>query len=56
MPANFHILIVYLAMQKYGAFKAATEVFNRGVFEGGKLMRQLEADQLPAVTLAGPMA
>lgn len=56
MPANFHDLIVYRAMEKYGRFYAAGEVLERGEVEGGRLMRQLERDQLPAISLAEPLA
>lgn len=55
MPARFHNLIMYRAMEKYGAAKGAIEVFHRGGLEGNRLMRALERDQLPPVTLAGPL-
>jgi hypothetical protein len=55
-PERFDDLITYEAMKKYGAFYAATEVFQRGDIEGGRLMRQLEANQLPQVVLAPPLA
>lgn len=56
MPAQFHQLVVYLAMQKYGFFEPAPEVLKRGVAEGKRLMRQLEANQLPSIGFAGPLA
>lgn len=56
MPDRFHLLVVYRAMEKYGAFKAAAEVFTRAQYEGSRLMTQLELDQLPDIALAGPMA
>ena len=55
MPARFHSLIMYRAMEKYGASNNAPEVFQRGGYEGGRKMRGLERDQLPDVTLAGPL-
>jgi hypothetical protein len=55
-PEDFDQLIVYQAMKKYGTFHAAQEVWDRGNIEGNKLMRQLEADQLPEVGLAPPLA
>lgn len=55
MPARFHSLIMYRAMEKYGASNNSPEVFQRGGYEGGKKMRALERDQLPPVTLAGPL-
>lgn len=56
MPSDFHDLIVYRAMEKYGRFYAAGEVLARGEREGGRLMAQLEADQLPALAYAAPLA
>jgi hypothetical protein len=55
-PARFHQLIVWMAMKKYGAFESAPDVVSRAVIEGGKVMRQLETDQLPAMPMAGPLA
>lgn len=51
-----HMVIVYHGMEKYGAGKIAVEVFNRSQFEGGRLMRQLEGDQLPEITVGEPLA
>lgn len=55
MPVRFHDLIVYRAMEKYGANSIAAEVFARAQLEGGRLMKALEADQLPRVTFGGPL-
>lgn len=55
-PERFDDLITYLAMEKYGLFYAAPEVLERGRQEGGKLMRQLEANQGPPITLGPPLA
>jgi len=52
MPSRFHRLIVYMAMEKYGATRGASEIFQRGGYEGGKLRYQLENDQLPSVEIA----
>lgn len=56
MPTRFHPLIMYRAMEKYGAANGALEVFHRGGFEGGRLMTALELDQLPQTTFGGPLA
>jgi hypothetical protein len=56
MPSDFHDLIVYRAMEKYGRFYAAGEVLARGEREGGRLMAQLVADQLPSIALGAPLA
>lgn len=53
MPNRFHMLIVYEAMKKYAGYEAASEVYQRGVTEGGKLWAQLEKDQLPPVRVQG---
>lgn len=56
MPSDFHNLIVYEAMQRYGYFESAPEVLSRGKELAGPLRRQLELDQLPMMRLRGPMA
>lgn len=55
LPADYHMLIVYLAMQKYGAAKSAVEVFQRGEYEGTRMLRMLEANQLPPISFAEPL-
>lgn len=55
MPTQFHQLIVYMAMEKYGAAKSELEVFNRGALEGGRMLERLEANQLPEMQMAGPL-
>lgn len=55
LPADYHMLIVWRAAQKYGEFKSAPEVFSRAVRTGNILMRQLELDQLPQMSTAGPL-
>lgn len=56
MPTQFHDLIVYMAMRKYAGFESAPDVMSRAITEGNRVMRQLEANQLPEVQLAGPLA
>ena len=56
MPSQFHMLIVYLAMQKYGYIEGAPEVLMEGQKEGNKLMRQLELEQKQRIRLGVPMA
>lgn len=55
MPSNFHDVIVYWALEKYGANSVAAETFARAVREGRRLMRALERNQLPEVLLAEPL-
>lgn len=56
LPAQFHRLIVLRAMEKYGANSVAQESYARATNEGGRLMRQLETNQRPALGFAAPMA
>ena len=56
MPSEFHDLIVWRALEKYGRFSAAGEALARGISEGARVMRQLEANQLPAMGYAAPLA
>jgi hypothetical protein len=56
MPEDYHDLIFYRAMEKYGRFQAAPEVVARGETEGGRIMRALEQGQLPQLLLAAPLA
>ena len=56
MPSQYHDLIVYLAMQKYGMGEAAAEVVSRGNQEARRILRQLELNQMPQVRLARPLA
>lgn len=56
MPSDYHQLIVYEAMKKAGGSSSASEVSARGITEGNKVMRQLEANQRPECVLAGPLA
>lgn len=56
MPSQYHMLIVYLAMQKYGLIEGAPEVLAMGQSEGNRMLRQLEIDQLQRMRLAVPMA
>lgn len=55
-PSDFHDLVFYRAMEKAGRFSAAGEVLARGQVEGARLMRQLENDQLPNITVGEPLA
>lgn len=55
MPTRFHPLIMYRAMEKYGAANGAAEVFQRGGFEGGRIMRALERDQRAKIRFPPPL-
>lgn len=55
-PARFHDLVWMKALEKYGRYHAAGEVLARGQVEGGRVMAQLEADQLPDIAMGAPIA
>lgn len=54
--ANYHMLIVYRAMEDSGYFENGSDILQRSSVKSRRLMRQLEADQLPMIRAAGPMA
>lgn len=56
MPVDSHMLIVYTAMEDAGYFEVADEILRRSAVKGRRLMRRLEATQLPVIRKAGPMA
>ena len=56
MPAEFHSLIVYEAMAKYGGHRVAPEAMLRAVSEGGRLRSSLELSQLPPMTYGDALA
>ena len=56
MPARYHMAVVYKAMQKYGAYEAAPEVYARGEKGAKRYMQMLEIDQMPGVTNGPPLA
>ena len=56
MPTQFHKLIVYRAMEKYGIYEAAQEVVVRASKEGRRMLRQLENNQGARWRSTRPMA
>ena len=56
MPAQFHDLIVYMAMEKYAGQESAPEVMARAKGEGRPMLRSLENNQMPKFRKPGPMA
>lgn len=56
MPSQYHQLIKYEAMAKYGGNKIAPEAMVRAVSEGGTLRFALEREQLPTMTFGNPLA
>ena len=55
-PARFHMILVWRALMLYGAFESAAECYSHGSKEYLRLFSQLEANQLPRILLAGPLA
>lgn len=56
MPSKFHMLIVWKVLEQYGFEEESQSRLTRGKTNGDRLMRQLEGNQLPDVTLAGSLA
>lgn len=56
MPDQFHMLVVYKAMQYYGAYENAPEVYDRGAAQYGPMLSRLTVDQAPQITWGGALA
>lgn len=56
MPSQFHMLIVYYALEHYAYKYVAQEHLNKFIRHGRQMLRQLEANYGPQVRLAGPWA
>lgn len=56
MPADYHNLIVFDAMAKYGGKNVAVEAMVRANSEGGRLRMALELNQLPPMLYGGSLA
>ena len=55
LNSQYHMAIVYRAMQKYGSYEAAPEVLDRGMTEYKRIMKPLEAVYLPEISFAGSL-
>lgn len=56
MPTRFQMVIVYKAMQEYGAYEAAPEVLARGQQKYKEMLDALTGNQLPSISFGGPLA
>lgn len=56
LPTQFHDAIVYRAMMFYGVSEAAPEFYDEGKLEFSRMIRQIEASQLPRMTTPGAWA
>jgi hypothetical protein len=55
-PNQYHMAIVYKAMEFYGGYESAPEVLQRGAQGFNDLIRGLEADYLTEMTFGGALA
>jgi hypothetical protein len=55
MPARFHMLIVYKAMQIYASYESAPEVMSEGRTEYRTMKRHMEKSQLPELIMGRPL-
>ena len=53
MPARYQMMIVYLAMQKYGLFEAAQEQIQAGQAGYNKLMNRMRIEYTPMTMATG---
>jgi hypothetical protein len=56
MPEEFHMLIVWMALERYGLFESAGEVVVAAQKYIKRLLPRLEINQLPDVTMPDPLA
>lgn len=55
-PRQYHLAIMWKALMYYGTYENAPEAFTSGERNYARLMLKLEANQLPSVKLARPLA
>ena len=55
MPDDFHLILVWSALMKYGRREAAPEAYALGLENYNEIWPALKGHQLPAITTAGPM-
>jgi hypothetical protein len=56
MPEEFHMLIVWMALERYGLFESAGECIATGQKYAKRIMNRLELNQLPDIDMAPPLA
>jgi hypothetical protein len=56
MPADYHMLIVWQALESYAFYESATEVLARAEKYSKRYKYRLELNQLPDVMMADPLA
>lgn len=55
MPAEYHMAIVWLALQKFAAFEEAGVLYQTAEREYRKVKARMDADELPQVELGGAL-
>lgn len=55
-PRQFHKVVMWNALMLYGAWESAPELYAHGERQSKKLMFRLRRNQLPAVSVGGPLA
>jgi len=56
LPVQYHMLIVYFGLMKYGAWDESPNHYARGETEYDRIFRQVVRTQTPRITLPGPLA
>lgn len=56
MPSDYHMMIVYTAMEDGGYYEAGEEILARAIKKKRRLRRQLRRNQGPKMRVAGPLA
>lgn len=56
IPEEYHLMLVYKAMQYYAMYESAPEVLSQGKTQYQALLTQLEHEQLQEVYLGNPLA
>ena len=51
MPEQYHMLIVYRAMQEYGFYESAQEVIQRGTIRYNDMLQNLVIDETPDIVV-----
>lgn len=55
MPDEFHVMLVWKALMYYAAFESAPEVYQSAEREYKRHMSKLRLNQLPGMSLPGPL-
>ena len=55
MPAEFHLILVWMACMRHGRRQSAPEIYGLGLDGFNELFGPLKTTQLPPIGLAGPM-